>query len=197
MILGTHNSATGGKLLWWQKIFAWIINPTSKCQDRTIQEQLSDGVKVFNLQVAKVADKWRFTHGLAIYKEDLFDTLQLMKLNASVREPIYFQLYNDRCFWSKRSIEEFMQLVNYIKTNYCNSYFIMTVAWFEGSDIYKVTSNCNLQMEEHYWTMGWAKLYAKSWIDYIPLPKRHAKKYNQKYKTECKKDYLMLDFYEK
>jgi hypothetical protein len=75
MILGTHNSATGGKLLWWQKIFSWIINPTSKCQDRTIPEQLADGVKVFNLQVAKVAGTWRFTHGIAVYKENLFDML--------------------------------------------------------------------------------------------------------------------------
>lgn len=31
MILGTHNSATGGKLLWWLKPLAWLINPTSKC----------------------------------------------------------------------------------------------------------------------------------------------------------------------
>ena len=66
MILGTHNSATGGQLLWWLRPLAWVINPTSKCQDRTIQEQLIDGVKVFNLQVAYVGGKWRFTHGLAI-----------------------------------------------------------------------------------------------------------------------------------
>lgn len=196
MILGTHNSATGGKLLWWQKFFAWIINPTSKCQDRTIPEQLADGVKVFNLQVAKVAGKWRFTHGLAIYKENIFDILSLLKLGASVKEPIYFQLYNDKCFWSKRNLEEFKQLIEYIKTNYCTTYFIMQDTWFEGTDIHPYTNKCNLQMEEHYWSMGWAKHNAESWIDKLPLPKRHAKKYNKKYKSNCKKEYLMLDFYE-
>lgn len=197
MILGTHNSATGGSLIWWQKCLAWIINPTSKCQDRTIPQQLADGVKVFNLQIAKVAGKWRFTHGLAIYKEDLFDTLSLMKLNASTKEPIYFQLYNDKCFWSKRDINEFEQIVHYIKNTYCNSYFIMTSAWFEGSGEYLHKHSCGISMEEHYWTMGWAKANAKSWIDYLPLPKRHAKKYNQQYKMECKTNYLMLDFYER
>ena len=90
MILGTHNSATGGKLLWWLKPLAWLINPTSKCQDRTITDQLADGVKVFNIQIAKVNKKWRFTHGLAIYKEDVWDALKLMRLCASVKEPIYF-----------------------------------------------------------------------------------------------------------
>ena len=49
MIYGTHNSATGGKLVWWLRPFAWVINPTSKCQDNSIDEQLQDGVKLFNL----------------------------------------------------------------------------------------------------------------------------------------------------
>ena len=44
--------------------------------------------------------------------------------------------------------------------------------------------------------MGWAKANAKSWIDYLPLPKRHAKVYNKKYIEENKADYLMLDFVE-
>ena len=60
MIFGTHNSATGGQLLWWLRPFAWVINPTSKCQDRTIKDLLADGVKMFNLQVAFVGGKWAF-----------------------------------------------------------------------------------------------------------------------------------------
>ena len=56
----------------------------------------------------------------------------------------------------------------------------------------KDSVNCS----EHYWTMGWAKINAKSWLDYIPLPKRHAKKYNKQYIEENKADYLMLDFIE-
>jgi hypothetical protein len=44
--------------------------------------------------------------------------------------------------------------------------------------------------------MSWAKTNSKSWIDYIPLPKRHAKKYNKEYVEQNKSDYLMLDFIE-
>ena len=196
MIYGTHNSATGGELLTWLKPFAWVINPTSKCQDRSISQQLADGVKVFNLQVAKVGKKWRFTHGLAVYKEDVWETLKLMKLCASVKEPIYFQLYLDKCFWCKQDVEEFEFLVANIKNELCNTYFIMLSAWVEGSDYYPHTSNSGINLSEHYWTLAWGKLYGKSWFDKLPLPKYHAKKYNAKYKGECKSKYLMLDYYE-
>lgn len=195
MIYGTHNSATGGSLVWWQKPLAWIINPTSKCQDRSIAQQLADGVKVFNLQVAKVGKKWHFTHGLAIYKEDVFDTLALMKLCASVKEPIYFQLYYDKCFWCKRDIEEFEFLVAQVRKEYCNNFFILERTWIEGVEAWK-RGNA-LSFEEHYWTMGWVKsTKPKCLLDKLPLPRYHAKKYNAKYKSECNAKYLMLDYYE-
>lgn len=196
MIYGTHNSATGGKLLWWLKPLAWVINPTSKCQDRTIAQQLADGVKVFNLQVAKVGKKWRFTHGLAVYKEDVWETLKLMKLCASVKEPIYFQLYLDKCFWCKQDIEEFEFLVANIRNELCNSYFMMLSAWVEGSDYYPHKSNSGINLSEYYWTAYWAKNAARKWYDKLPLPKFHAKRYNAIYKKWCCSEYLMLDYYE-
>ena len=197
MIYGTHNSATGGRLVWWQKPLAWLINPTSKCQDRSIADQLADGVKVFNLQVAYINGKWRFSHGLALYKEDVWETLKLMRLCASVKEPIYIQLYLDRCFWCKQDVEEFEFLIENIKKELCNSYFLMLSAWVEGTDYYPHKSGSNISLSEHYWTMGWVKsTKPKCLLDKLPLPKYHAKKYNAKHKSECKREYLMLDYYE-
>lgn len=196
MIYGTHNSATGGELLTWLKPLAWVINPTSKCQDRSIADQLADGVKVFNLQIAKVGKKWRFTHGLAVYREDVWETLKLMKLCASVKEPIYFQLYLDKCFWCKQDIEDFEFLVANIKNELCSSYFIMLSAWVEGSEYYPHKSNSGINLSEHYWTLSWGKMYGKSWIDKLPLPKYHAKKYNKVYKGNNQADFLILDYYE-
>ena len=195
MIYGTHNSATGGNLLWWLKPLAWLINPTSNCQDKTIQEQLEDGVKVFNLQVAYVGGKWRFSHGLALYKEDVIETIAMIKACATKEEPIYIQLYLDKSLWGKQNIEEFDTLVNFIKEDLCNNNFVMLNAWVEGTGIYYGgSSNNRISLEEHYWTTTWAK--DKSWVDKLPLPKRHAKKYNAKYKSECESEYLMLDYYE-
>ena len=195
MILGTHNSATGGELLWWLKPFAWVINPTSKCQDKSIAEQLEDGVKLFNLQVAYVNGKWRFSHGLALYKEDVFETLSMMKACATKDEPIYFQLYLDKCFWCKQDIEEFEFLAANIKSDLCNDNFIMLDAWVEGTHYHPASCGVMIDMVEHYWTLAWGKMYGKTWKDKLPLPKRHAKKFNALYKDKCRKEYLMLDYY--
>lgn len=150
---------------------------------------------MFNLQVAFVGGKWRFTHGLAVYKEDVFETIAKMKACASAKEPIYFQLYLDKCFWCKQDGTAFAQLVADIKKQFCCPYFVMLSAWVEATDKYPHRSESKLKWEEHYWTLAWGKMYGKSWIDKLPLPKRHARKYNAEYKKNCKTEYLMLDYY--
>lgn len=195
MKLGTHNSATGGNLLWWLKPFAWIINPTSKCQDKTIQEQLMDGVKVFNLQVAYIGGKWRFSHGLALYKEDVMLTIRQLRAWATKHEPIYIQLYLDRCFWCRQDTAAFTLLTAEVDELLYNSNCSLLTARVEGTDDrYDGSDRPRINMEEHYWTTAWSK--GKSWVDKLPLPKRHAKMFNAKYKSESKSEYLMLDFYE-
>ena len=191
MIYGTHNSATGGKLLWRLRPIGGIINLTSKCQDKTINDQLADGVKLFNLQVAYVGGKWRFAHGLAVYKEDVIETIAKMRACATKEEPIYFQLYLDKCFWCKQDEPAFAQLIADIKKQFCCPYFVMLSAWVEGTNKYPHKSESKLKWEEHYWTLNWGK----TWLDKIPLPRRHARKHNAEYKKNCKTEYLMLDFY--
>lgn len=196
MILGTHNSATGGELLWWLKPFAWVINPTSKCQDKTIQEQLADGVRLFNLQVAYIGGKWRFSHGLALYREDVMLTMRQLRAWATKHKPIYFQLYLDKCFWCKQDIEEFEKLINHINDTLCCECFCMLPPWVEGTDITYEGGSFSLRWEERYWSKSWGKMYGKTWLDKMPLPRRHARKYNDKYKKERVAEYLMLDFYD-
>lgn len=201
MIYGTHNSATGGKLLWWLKPLAWIINPTSKCQDKTIKDQLEDGVRFFNLQVARHNGRWRFSHGMALYKEDVFDTIALMRSFATERKPIYFQLYLDKSWWCKQDVEEFEWLIEVLKNDYCNDNFVMLDTLVEGTKYHPYHSGKRLNSSEHYWTLSWSRCAAKNWLDKLPLPKYHAKKYNKGYKASCQEEwhrnaFLMLDFYE-
>lgn len=196
MIFGTHNSATGGQLLWWLRPLAWVINPTSKCQDKTIDEQLRDGVKLFNLQVAYDGKRWRFSHGLALYKEDVIETIAKMRACALAKEPIYFQLYLDRSFWYKQDEEAFAQLLADIKREFCCPYFVMLCAWVEGTKKYPHKSESKLKWQERYWTTTWASINATTWLDNLPLPRCHAERYNARYKRECATEYLMLDFYD-
>ena len=192
VIFGTHNSATSGKVVWWQRPFAWLLNLTSRCQNRTIGEQLSDGVRLFNLQVCRYKDEWHISHGLCIYKEKLFDILDLMKQYKG----IVVQLYLDKNFFVGQDEEEFLNLVDRVKKEYCSSDFMLQKAWIEGTDKYPHTDEQKLSIEEHYWSKGWAEYCSESWLDKLPLLKRHAKRHNAAYKENCKADYLMLDFYE-
>lgn len=194
MILGTHNSATSGKLLWWLKPIKWILDLTSKCQNKTINEQLEDGIKLFNLQITHFNNNWYFSHGLAIYEENLFETLEKMKNKATPENPIYFQLYLDKCFWSKQDPLAFADLVATIKQGFCCPYFVMLSAWVEGTNKYPHKSSSKIKWEERYWTLTGANLFG-NWLDKIPLPKIYAKKYNKRYIENCKTKYLMLDFY--
>ncbi|MBE6304179.1 MAG: hypothetical protein E7089_09665 [Bacteroidales bacterium] len=192
IIIGTHNSATSGKTVWWQRPFAWLLHMVSRCQNKTIEQQLEGGVRLFNLQVCRYKGEWHISHGLCIYKEKLFDVLDQMKLYKG----IVFQLYLDRNFFVGQDEEEFMKLVAEVKNKYCSPEFIMQKAWIEGTDKYPHKTEYNLSIEEHYWSKSWAETFGNSWMDKLPLLKRHAKRFNDTYKGECKADYLMLDFYE-
>lgn len=196
MIYGTHNSATGGQLVWWLRPLAWLVNATSKCQTKSIAEQLEDGVRLFNLQVTKYNGEWVFSHGTAIYKEELLPTLSLMLRYATHEKPIYFQLVLDNNWFTGQPEEEFRELVELIVEDLKGDNLKMLYAWIEGSGEYPYVSGIKLSYEENYWTFDEARKKAESLIDLLPLPKRHAKKHNREYKADCKSDFLMLDYYE-
>ena len=195
--LGTHNSGTSSKLVWWQRPFAWIMHLTSRCQTLSIEEQLKRNVRLFNLQITRYKKEWVFSHGMCIYTEKLYDALNNMVKYATEESPVYFQLYLDKNFLVGQNKTEFRKLVDDLVDELKGTNVHMRYAYIEKSHEYPYNDlSIKIDTSEHYWTMGWAKDNAKSWIDYLPLPKRHAKKYNKKYKEENKRDYLMLDFIE-
>ena len=193
--LGTHNSGTSSKLIWWQRPFGWLINLTSRCQTLSLEEQLKNNVRIFNLQVTYYKGEWVFSHGIAIYTGKLLDAIQLMEQYATPDCPVYYQLSLDKNFLLKKNVDEFKKISNYLLSKSNNVKMICAYIEEEKKYIYKNTKDA-VDCSEHYWLMSWAKSNAKSWIDYIPLPKRHAKKFNKKYIDENKSDYLMLDFIE-
>ena len=193
MIIGTHNSATSGRLVWWLRPFAWLLHLTSRCQNRTIEEQLQDGVRLFNLQVCMYNGEWYISHGLCIYEAKLLDILDIFKKYKD--EKIIIQIYLDKNFFVKQDEKRFYDLIGFIKTKYCSPNFILQIAWIEGTSKYPHRTSYHLNVEEHYWTKTWAFKQVRSWINRFPLPKYHARTYNKQYIDNCKSDYLMLDFY--
>lgn len=193
--LGTHNSGTFSKLVWWQRPFSFLLNLFSRCQSLSIQEQLEKNVRVFNLQVAFYKNEWVFSHGLCIYKEKLFDALEVMREYSEKHNcDIYYQLYLDKNFLIGQNETEFEILVNLLKSYSEKNRVLMLTNLVEGKGKFECIRRIDL--EEHYWTLGWAKANKQNWFNFLPLLKRHAKKYNKKYIEECKHEYLMLDYIE-
>lgn len=195
--LGTHNSGTSSKLVWWQRLFAPILHATSRCQTLSIEEQLQNNVKLFNLQITHYRGEWVFSHGLCIYTEKFYDAINTMVKYATKKEPIHFQLMLDKNFLLGQDVTEFRKMVFDLDDELKGTNVYMRYAYIEGKKEYVFNNYKNqINISEHYWTMGWAKNNARNWIDKLPLPKRHAKEFNQKYIDENKADYLMLDFIE-
>ena len=192
--LGTHNSGTFSKLVWWQRPFAPLLNLFSRCQTLSIKEQLEKNVRVFNLQVAYYKGEWVFSHGLCIYKEKLFDAIEVMREYSEKHNcEIYYQLYLDKNFLIGQNETEFQILIDLLKSYLRQSKIHMLKYKIEGR---KSVTFQTIDLEEHYWTLGWAKLNKKNIFNFIPLLKRHAKKYNREYIENCKYNYLMLDYIE-
>lgn len=195
--LGTHNSGTSSKLVWWQRPFAWILHLTSRCQTLSIEEQLKRNVRLFNLQITRYKKDWVFSHGMCIYTGKLYDALNVMVQYATEDSPVYFQLLLDKNFLLGQNKPEFRKLVADLVDELKGTHVHMRYAYIEKGHEYPYNDlSVKPDESEHYWSAGWANANAESWIDYLPLPKRHAKKYNKKYKEENKRDYLMLDFIE-
>ena len=195
--LGTHNSGTSSKLVWWQRPFAWLLHLTSRCQTLSIKDQLKNNVRLFNLQITYYRKEWVFSHGVCIYTGKLYDALSQMVKYATKESPVYFQLFLDKNFLLGQNKNGFKNLIGDLLCELLDTNVHMLYAYIEGTDEYPHRNgNIKINTSEHYWTQTWSKGNAKSWIDYLPLPKRHAKKYNKKYIEENKADYLMLDFIE-
>ena len=109
--LGTHNSGTSSKLVWWQRPFGYLLNLTSRCQTLSIEDQLKNNVRLFNLQVTFYKNECVFSHGLCIYTGKLLDAIESMKQYAAKKSPVYFQLFLDKNFLLGQNKEAFKKLV--------------------------------------------------------------------------------------
>lgn len=183
MKLGTHNSLTSYPLLGWQKYFGWLINAVTRCQTKSIEEQLDANVRWFNLQVNKKDGRWIGSHGIAWYDVDLFEILD--KLNK-YDDKIYVQLYLDKHFGVHTPMDDFTELIWRCKTKYPN--IVFQRIWNEQDG--KLIAELPIDGEEKYWTTTWAK----HWWQYLPCPKFWHKLYQNKEWYYTKKKYLMNDF---
>ena len=193
MVYGTHNSFTSYKLIWWCYLIPFI-RLTSRCQSKTLEEQLDSNVRVFNIQIAKYKGEWMVSHGLAWF--DAYFIILLKHLSdyaVKNKTYIYIRLSYDNHFFMKKDIEGFKEIAEITKNAPMIKILECSIEHFNSHEQLNEYVTAEIDKEEHYWTLTWAKSMCK-FKYYMPYPKYWAKKYNNSYIENCKSKYLMLDY---
>lgn len=188
MILGTHNSATSSKLVWWQYPLSWIIDLFCKCQSKSIQQQLEDGIRIFNLQVTYYQGEWVISHGLAIYDCTLIDVVSTIRKYSDEHDiPIYLTIGEDNCFFTKKEPELLRDLV----LSLLDRLFLSKVDILHFKcDTCSVYHHYLPTIHENYWYRPTSSGITK----WIPIPRLWA--YFRPKLNVKDNEYCMVDFYE-
>lgn len=109
MVYGSHNSLSGYKPLSW---FKGILNFTSKCQSKTIKEQMYHNCRYFDIRLRKHKGKYYGAHGLMLYKitlEEFFEELINSAVEYNITDTIYFRVVHEDTFGKGKDtdMEEF------------------------------------------------------------------------------------------
>lgn len=187
MKLATHNSLTYLEpKCWLAKLFKFCY----QCQDRSIEQQLNDGVRYFDFRIS--FDKLRHLevrHGLVTFNCDytkFSEILRMMnrKRNVNIRMVL------------ERNVKEtdetdFKIICKYIEDTFKNIRFCCGEDVRTKNTIYKFKNAYGPEVIEKYSSVSGKKLNGL-------YPKRWAKKNNKNMiETYADSDkFLMLDFYE-
>lgn len=206
MKYGTHNSLTYAKLVWWQRPFAWLINPFCRCQDKDITAQVQSDVVAFDIQIALYKDVWKVSHGIAWYDVDVIQMLKyLNRLADFIHEPFSIRIGLDHHFFRSKKkrdeeTEKFIKLMNFLQTL---QYLFFVEVYVEFPEYKVIAEIRQTDMEQRYWSLSFAKEKAKQtrglwkYLYYLPIPRLWARKYRNEWEAKAildNKKIFMTDF---
>lgn len=82
--IATHNSITGEA---GHGLLSWLVTPFSKCQNKTLKEQLEQGTRYFDVRVKLINEIYKCAHGLWTSKLTLEEVLNILN-----QEKIYINI---------------------------------------------------------------------------------------------------------
>lgn len=187
-MLASHNSMSylSPTTLWMK-----MCKPWSKCQNRTIEEQIEKGVRFFDLRILphRVGNTYEahFCHNTIDYgKVNLDKSLgQIDKTAVTFGMNFYVRVTLDVRTKPKDANEMsewFKQYVSKLKELYPNVIFdSVKIFWEWSNDL----AEQNVNVIEKHWSV-----VEKKWYEYIMPIKWFAKNHNQSYITEYDNEYL-------
>lgn len=181
--IGTHDSATGEKGLWW----CLPLAPFAKTQSKTIKEQYEAGCRLFDLRVKLYRGRFHCAHGIWLtrkYAEDIFK--ELNELEGSI-VTITYEGDGD-------NIDKFQKFIEYIKNKYpLITYGYTAIKYGKNSKGLKVKYDTLDGGNTPKSKQGFLPLDGRSWHTYLPIPWLWKKIYfnNPEFNDEY---YVYVDF---
>lgn len=158
--IATHNSGTGeSSKNWIHRLFT----PFSKCQDKTIKEQLDVGVRYFDFRVNK---KLMLCHGLWVSRTSLEEALQILD---SFPETTYYRVVMER----KNANHLLDTIINLTIRKYKNTKLVEII---QKKPVWKTLMVCrNIPVKSGFVSVPtpeqYFKLSVRPWKRYIPIPR--------------------------
>lgn len=190
MILSSHNTMTYlPPKKWWMKIF----KPIYQCQNKSITQQLDEGVRYFDIRISfDKFDNLEFRHGLVAFKGDVNALFRILDNYSSTnREEIVCRIVLERI---KDNLDFilFRNFCSKIVKEYPNIWFVCGEYKKTKEAIYpfqQYTGILNPSVIEMYGSVR-GKFLGRI------FPKLYAKKYNKRLTNAYSDDYryLMIDF---
>lgn len=184
MILGSHNSLSFCKPVWYMIPFRFL----AQCQNKTISEQYDLGVKMFDFRLKKSNNKWYIAHGIMKFC-DISKLRQTLSYLDTLQDKIYVRFvleYNSAPKNAESLTNEFTDLVEGLMDVYSNLHLTEVRTKWDWKALYK---DSKFTMEDCYSSVKGnnfiSKLLIKTWA------KKHNKEVLEK---GTKKKCLMIDY---
>lgn len=178
-MLATHNSGTGEPA---KNLIHKIISPFSKCQDKTIKEQLEVGVRYFDLRVNK---NFMLCHGLWASKTSLEDAIKMLD---EFPEVTYYRVVIERQNANHLSVN-ILNITRKYKHTRLVELMEKKPEWktlVKYRDIPIKAGYISVPTPEQYF-----KLSVRPWKRYIPIPRVLSKYAKPEFNEEI---FTMVDF---
>lgn len=163
--IGTHNSATGEKGVWWCKLFT----PFARTQSKRICEQWLYGCTMFDIRVKKLNGVWHCAHGLWYSRRLANDILyELNTIAKTSIKPIYVSVTYEGGLSGNEDFAEFCKYIERAFTDVKFTYF--AVKYGKDSNGVKVKYDIVKKINPVGGTQGFLALDGHSWHTYLPIP---------------------------
>ena len=181
--IGTHDSVTGEKGMW----YCIPLIPFARTQSKTLKEQYDAGCRFFDLRVKLHRGQWKCAHGIWITKRSAYDIFTELNTFDGITVTLTYEGDADH-------LEEFKTILKVYKDAFTNiNWGYTAIKYGKDSSGLKVSYDILEKGNTPKHISLFLQLDGRSWHTYLPIPWLWKKLYYNKPKF-TDEYYTLVDF---